>query len=287
MLISQVKKLSPLERCLYFIRERESIRLKKDAGEPKPWSQNTILQNYRFCNIRRMDDKVSKWLYNNWYQPNFDHIRIIWACGLARFINKPDSLAEIYGIVFEMESRQATLEREIKAKLRQYRDKGNTVFNGAYMVRGNDGEDKISSVVDYYCKPLFDLAIDSTSMEETHLLLQTCYGMGSFMAGQVVADLRWAMEGKWQDRNSWAPIGPGSKRGMNRLLGLDIKSAMNQQEFNVQLLQFIEQCNGCLPSSITDRMEAIDYQNCLCEFDKMERTLFDNRHPKQKYPGVA
>ena len=60
MLLSKVKSMTPLNRLVYFITEREAIRLKKEAGEPKPWTSDPILQQYRFCNVRRMDDKVSK-----------------------------------------------------------------------------------------------------------------------------------------------------------------------------------------------------------------------------------
>lgn len=285
MLISKVKKLSPLERCLYFIKERESVRLKKEAGEPKPWTDDTIIQSYRFCNIRRMDDKVSKWLYENWYKPNYNHRLMLVNVALARFFNLPSTLEF-------MKFQKSWNPVALADKLRVYKCSeipNRTLFNGAYMVRGNDGQDKIASVLNYYVAPLVDLAkqVNTDSMEETHRLLCTSYGLGSFMAGQIVADLRWAMNGKWRDRDSWAPIGPGSHRGMNRLLGLDIKSSMNQQQFNTHLARFIDEWGAKLPVSITNRMEAIDYQNCLCEFDKMERTLFDGRHPKQKYPGVG
>ena len=44
MNIKDVVKLSPLDRLLYWIKERESIRLKKEAGEPKPWTDDEILR---------------------------------------------------------------------------------------------------------------------------------------------------------------------------------------------------------------------------------------------------
>jgi hypothetical protein len=41
-----------------------------------------------------------------------------------------------------------------------------------------------------------------------------------------------------------------------------------------------------LPMSITKRLEAIDWQNCCCEYDKYSRTLFGEGRPKQRYPGI-
>jgi len=278
MRISEVKKLKkPIDRLLYLIQERESIRLKKEAGLPRPWTDDEILHRYRFCNVRRMDDRVSRWLLKNWYEPNFNHKNMLLACALARFFNLPASL-ETIGFP------DRWLPKIIKHKLRERRDNGNTVFNGAYIVTGkNAGSDKIASVVDYYVRPLLGVKIDSSSFENTWQTLTQCTGIGSFMAGQITADLRWAVKGSWADAKFFAPMGPGSKRGMNRLESLPINHPIKPAHFSSRLLEVIRICRNQLPTSITERLEAIDYQNCLCEFDKYERTLWDNRKPKQIY----
>jgi len=46
MKIQDVAKLSPQERLVYWIREREAIRLKKEAGQPRPWTDDEILDTY-------------------------------------------------------------------------------------------------------------------------------------------------------------------------------------------------------------------------------------------------
>ena len=43
-----------------FCKESESIRKKRDSGEPFPWSNNPIFQNGRFLSVFREDDRVSK-----------------------------------------------------------------------------------------------------------------------------------------------------------------------------------------------------------------------------------
>ena len=180
----------------------------------------------------------------------------------------------------------------LKKKLRALKDLGSLIFNGAYMVRGNYGEDKIASVIDYTITPLYEspIIINSRSMEITWDRLGGRYGFGSFMAGQVVADLRWASPGAgyyigeewWCDRSSWAPMGPGSKRGMNRLRGLPINKPMTQKEFETLLQTFMVRAKLSLPQEITSRIEAMDYQNCLCEYDKYCRVL-DGGESKRLY----
>lgn len=280
-LIKCIKELSPFERWAYFVEEREKVRLAKEIGAPRPWTDDEIIHTYRFCNMRRMDDKVSQWLLHNWYEPYKDHPSMLLAAALARFVNKPDSLKAITHIVFE----GRWLPDHIVSTLRRLRDGGNTVFNGAYMVRGNDGMDKIDCVVNYYVAPLVNYIdkVDPQSMEKTHAAILPSFGMGSFMVGQIVADLRWAVTGRWGDRKLWAPIGPGSKRGMNRLQERDLKAEISQTAFVFNLQRLIEKAVEALPESIVERMEAQDWQNTLCEFDKYERALQGEGKPKQLY----
>jgi hypothetical protein len=279
----EIKQLSPLERMAYWIEEREAIRLKREAGESKPWTQDPILLGYRFCNVRRMDDRVSRWLLENWYQPYLDHPSMLVNVALARFINNPPILQEIG---FQEEWAPALL----KALLRLLSE-SRTIWNAAYMVRGHTkaqySGDKIGAVIDIYCTPLVvdPPLIYPFSMSRTWESLQGRYGFGSFMAGQVVADLRWAMTGTWADRHTWAPAGPGSLRGLNRVLGQHSKSKINPTYWGHWFGWYMDKIKPLLPSSITDRLEAMDYQNCLCEWDKMERCLWGEGRPKQTYPG--
>lgn len=278
MPIEEVRELDPWERLRYFIQERESIRLKKEAGEKPPWTDDLILHQFRFCNVRRMDDKVSKWLLSNWYEPYFDHPNMLVAVALARFINLPETLQAVgFPDVWDLE--------EVKAVLDLRKSSGYKTFNAAYIVAGRPGFDKITSVVDHYCNPLveFPPEIDTSSMEATWRSISAMYGYGSFMAGQVVADLRWAMSGTWADRDTWAPRGPGSSRGINRLFGFHPDAKLSDRKFYECLTEMREVMKAILPTSITDRLEAHDYQSCMCEVDKYERALWGEGTPKQRY----
>lgn len=277
------KKLSPMRRFLYLIGEREKVRLLRSAGQPKPWTEDPILQTFRFCNVRRMDDAVSVWLMENWYRPNYGHPNMLAACALARYVNLPFTLKAIgFPEVWDPE--------RIKRVMKALREGGRPIYNSAYMIRGDNHEpDKVNTVVDQYVGPLVerkDELLVPESMQLTHANIVPLYGWGSFMAGQVVADMRHAYPGEWEDANSWAPIGPGSQRGMNRLLGRDLNKPMRQGEFLDHLTEtVIPLCRENLPYTIVDRLEAMDYQNCLCEFDKYERTLLEGRRPKRLFRG--
>jgi hypothetical protein len=53
-----------LQAVEYFAlaRERESIRRKRLAGEPPPWTDDPILRTWRFTNVHRENDKTTLWL---------------------------------------------------------------------------------------------------------------------------------------------------------------------------------------------------------------------------------
>lgn len=281
MKIEQVAKREPIKQLLYWIKERESIRLKKKEGQKLPWTDDVILQQYRFCNVRRMDDKVSQWLLKNWYEPNKGHKNMLIACGLARFINLPESL-EAIGFPRKWNPEW------VKKVLHTRKLEGRKVFNAAYIVSTNGmKKDKIDYVVDDVLCPLYSARqgiVDPSSLANTWENLIVLNGIGSFMGGQISADLRWAVKGSWADRHSWAPVGPGSRRGLHRLLKREITAPLRQLQFLEELQWVISTAKEGLPRKLTSRLEAIDYQNCLCEFDGYERALQGGRK-KQRYPG--
>ena len=281
MKIEQVKNLSPTERFLYWIQERESIRLKKEAGEPKPWTDDEILQTYKFCNVRRMDDRVSQWLWDNWYKVYKDHQNMLVACVLARYFNLPSTL-EAIGFPEKVDLKK--IDRTLKI----IKSRGNKIFNGAYIVSTNGLEmDKCECVLYNVVEPiLFDPPkIDSNFIQKSVEVLTEYWGVSTFMAGQVIADMRWAWSGKWIDKNQWAAIGPGSRRGMNRLQERELKFPLKQDQFLIELKEVVNLCKNKMPS-IVKKMEAIDYQNCCCEFDKYERCIWRQGKPKQRYCGI-
>jgi len=287
MLTKDVRYLSVLERFAYWINERESIRLQKEVLKiPAPWTQDEILQKYRFCNVVRMDDKVSRWLTENWYKPNYGHHNMLVACAIARFFNKPESLELITKYVFPSRSFLPSHSRRIKEILCKKKEQGKPVFNGAYMVRGalpgNPGQTKISTVMDVFVNSLVGNKIPCTdSMEGVYNTIRSCIGYGSFMAGQVVADLRHAYPGTWEDRNDWAPAGPGSLRGMSRVL----KKKEHEKNFLSSLKVLKATVAPQISGTDLQRMELHDWQNCCCEFDKYERVLWEEGRPKQLYRG--
>lgn len=279
-----------LERMLYWITERESVRKKKEAGEPKPWSVDPVFQSTRFCNVRRMDDKVSQWLLKNWYVPFHDvgPAQSLANAAMARLINWPDSLT----VMAEAELNTRWSKKRALNVLNDIKATGK-LFTGVYIINGIAGQDKVTTVVNQFDDVYHHAElVDSTSMQRTHKNLQGLLGFGSFISGQVVADLRHVWPGTWADRIGWAPLGPGSRRGIAWLQGWDGVAelpSLKQSDFLIKLREMIVwllRYNAFRDVHFDRHLEWHDLQNCLCEYDKMMRISTGVGKGRNGYPGV-
>lgn len=280
-----------LKILAFWISEREAIREKKEAGRPKPWTDDPWLRDYRWCNVCRMDDKVSRWLRAHWYTPRATlRVRVV-AAVLARMFNWPETLFHISGGT-ALHEWHYQRDEVIRDRLEAYRARGNKVFTGAYIINGAQGGSKIAQVmrtVDLAWRA-GDRLLDTNSMEVTWENFMRLPGVGSFIAGQIVADLRFTVKGKWEDRMVWAPIGPGSRRGMRRMLGLPAVGALTQAKFEYllpPLWRAVMRQRTAAAVFEARSCEAMDLQNCLCEFDKYVRLRYEGGRVRNNYPGTT
>ncbi|MCP4805150.1 MAG: ATP-binding protein [Proteobacteria bacterium] len=82
----------PLGGFFDFCRERESIRIRRERGEPAPWSEDPIFQNGRFLNVFREDDRGSKAIARFVAPAVSDDARLVHAALFARWCNHPVTL---------------------------------------------------------------------------------------------------------------------------------------------------------------------------------------------------
>lgn len=271
MLIADVAKLPPLDRFLYWVRERWQVYVRRRADRPYPWTDDVVLQRYRFCNVRRVDDTVSQWLRQHWYTP-VDRPNAVLAACLARHFNHPPTLAVVgYPTVWDPHAIEAVLLARRADGYKLYR--GAYVLTGAYGRRGRPGETKVSQTLWRVCHPLYTDPpyIDTTSMRQTWRSLIQYQGLSSFMAGQIVDDLTWSLSGGWADKYRWAPPGIGSVRGVDRLLEQPLHKHLQGLDYAWWYSQLSEVCAQLNRLKGLPRLTAMDVQNCLCEWDKYER----------------
>lgn len=118
-----------LEDLIYWIKERERIRLAKEAKLPRPWTQDPILQQYRFCNVYREHDVVTQWIHNNWLTPKAELDSLPFAIAVSRLVNWIPSL-QAMGYPHEWSPLL------FKETMRERRAKGLKSWTSAYMITG-------------------------------------------------------------------------------------------------------------------------------------------------------
>lgn len=293
--------MSLKETFLYWIQERESIRKKKEAGLPKPWTTDPIFQQYKFCNVERENDRVTKWIKDNWREPYRGHPNMWFAMVVARLFNWPDTLEKL---TFPQLSFPE-LKEKWRHNLKGIRDdQGAKVFTGAYLVSTNGiAMDKIDYILDRVLTPIWNtgrspipssividnqrpdnVVINGDTLQSYWKHLITFDGLGSFMAGQVIADLKYVdpvLENA-PDWWTWAPLGPGSKRGLNRVFERPLEKRISQAQAEKEFLEL----QALVEKELNWRLPVHDIQNCLCETDKYIRVKNGEGKPRSGYKGV-
>lgn len=282
------KKFPLLQEFIYFIKERWSIHVKRSAGEPPPWTKDEILATYRFTNVMRNDDRVTKYIHGTWLLPHQEDLpTTIFAMCLARTVNLPSMLEEL-GYPHKWDpARFVKLMEARKAA-------GEHTYNNAYMINAvgaKKGQSKASYLAASVLGPVWTVrrqlaavALAESSLRAFHARFMQCHGFGGgFMAAQVVADLKYiAPLNRATDWHTFAYSGPGSRRGLNRLCGRDVKARWNEEEWHATLMELRGLVLPKLPVELRE-LSASDLQNCLCEVGKYWKVKYDSKRAKQYF----
>lgn len=265
----------------YWISEREGIRLRREQGFPAPWSNDPLMTTVRYCNIRREDDKVTKWLAANW-RPQYHEV---WQILLARLINNVPTLETLLPAM-HISSLEA-----VRSQLKLRRER-TTIFGSAYTVSTNGRSmDKVNYIIDYVVRPAKKwiptygpCASIPTLAETCESLCEQLNGVSTFMAGQIIADLKNTEGHPLQhapDWHTWAAPGPGSLRGLEAYFGRRVPPS----GFTAALALCWHEVRPLLPDYAAD-LHMQDLQNCLCEFSKYMRVK-DGGHARNRYTAPA
>jgi len=283
-----------------YLMERERIRLAKAENKPWPWTQDKILQTYKFTNVRREHDRTSlefRRLYTQHFKAPAEQILL--NCTIARYFGTSEFLQ---AVGWQDKFDPGRLKRIAKERLAN----NERVFTGAYVIT-NQGisAPKQEVVVDYFLKDvwaqrknLLDVVTKTGSWEETHKRLQLIQGFGGsgFMAKEVLLDTMYfkdfwpVSKGRGasvpRDYDTFTPIGPGAQRGLARVFE-DESPRDNPalcRKYNLTHLMQIHavQAEQGWPVG-WGKLSPSDIQWGGCEFDKYERVRRKEGTPRSRY----
>ncbi len=277
---------------IYWAKERHSIHLKREAGKPKPWTKDPILQRYFFTNPYRENDKTTVWFRETVRDPIAAKPQVFFSTVCFRWFNYIPTGQVLHDLqlLYAWDCELAI------AKLNDILRSGRKVFTGAFTISPSGStKPKIQRVCEDYIQPVWDdlssivgQLYKADTLKRAWQVVSSLPGMagGGFMAYEVVSDLRYTeFLRNAEDINLWANPGPGAKRGLNRLMMREIKSPINQPLWEDQTQELLKIVNKRLPKNMP-RFEMREIEHSLCEFDKYLRARTKSGRMKRKYDGV-
>lgn len=273
---------------MYWIRERYQIRTKKERGDGKPWSTDPVFQATYFCNVHREDDRVTKFI-RSFYNPHVGDPMFEYNMVFARFINRPETIS-LVGYMHEHSPRQ------LADVLRFIADNGGKVWGSAYVITTHGQKmDKVTYLTEQVLAETYTLPFEElygtpglhASCSNTSRALQLVDGIGSFLAAQVVADLKNTPGHPLytaEDRLTFVEPGPGSIRGLSWFQWGHSEDIYSGKRFMPIFAEVREYVDANWPADVPP-VDNQDLQNCLCEFDKYCRVVTNSGRSKRLYNG--
>lgn len=297
-----------------WITDRYAVHVRKDVQRlPAPWTDNPIIREFRFTNVRREHDKETKWVIENIC--NLPEDSMSWAskvCNLIlfRMFNKSETCKHFMPINFD--------EGIDWEKISNYFDntpEGYVFFTNAFITGGmkmsccrelgytSSYKDPLTGLkpeyaVIRYVESLYNseskiIALgQSVTAQEFVTNLNNIPALGYFLAYQIFVDYTYCPESLWSE-NEFVVAGPGARRGLD--LVFDNRDGMTYEEALFWLRDnWLIICNWLQlpwnPDEIftdlepEDRyMNVMSLQNCHCEISKYIRAVNGTGRPRNKY----
>lgn len=273
-----------------FAAERQSVYIRRLAGEPGPWTQDPIIRTYRFTNAYRATDRVSQYLIREiLYREDRPQTarEVFFRAMLFKLFNKIETWEAI-----ERRLGPVTFENvdfdAISAVLENVRRQGRPIYSAAYImpaprlgrVRKHDNHlALLSRMMD---DRLPDRIRQARSLASVYEMLLRYPGIGRFLAFQYAIDLNYSTLLDF-DETDFVVAGPGALDGIAKCFadtgGLSPEEIINRvvedQARSFARLQI------AFPALQGRPLKPIDCQNLFCEISKYARVA----HPQ--YKGIA
>jgi len=278
---------------LRFMNERHRIYLRRVAGEEPPWTNDEVLQQYKFTNVYRELDRVTIWIRKNIREAYANSKDLWFMLCIARQINYPETLSTLIqqgGWPDKDDwswSRAAGLVRERMAH-------GEIGYGNAYLLVGGiqaikpPPKDKPEFTFKHALNPLWEdreqlrKRMNST-MQEATLTLANRFAWGGFLSYEVACDLRWTkFLQNAPDACTWGYAGPGAIRGLNRLAGVPVNTTLRQLDALIWMNKLLQQISEQWPPNWR-ALEIREIEHSLCEYDKYVRVKQNEGKTKGKF----
>lgn len=293
-----IKRQEIYDMYWYFACERQNVFYNKLNGKSMPYTDDKILQEYKFCNCYRVLDRVSQFLLKSVIYNGVEYSKedMIFRIILFKIFNKEDTwnylMEKLKDIVLDNFSFES-----YDRLLTEYKNNGNKIYNDAYISCANKAfgydlkhQNHLALIEKMFIEDKIYTKIEkSKSMENVFSILKSYPLIGDFMAYQLATDINYSNVTNFSE-DSFTVAGPGAKRGIQKCF--ENINGYNYEDIikHMYLIQDEEFKRLGLEFKYLGarKLQLIDIQNIFCETDKYLRAkrpdLISNRVKiKKKY----
>jgi hypothetical protein len=263
----------------HFAAERQRVFERRVMGHPWPWTEDAILQEYKFCNVFRAADRVSQYMirdvcYHNESCTAEDRLFQIIA---FRTFSKIATWRTVHGVLGRYPTIDDLADGSFTKALDLARAQNGGLYTGAFILCATDAYGQSLKHLNhvelfrhmFLEDSLGKRLLESSSLREAYDLLHGYPLMGDFMSYQTAIDLNYSDLINYSE-NEFTQAGPGALRGIKKVFE-DIGDYTptevifwmvehQEEEFRRLGLPF----DGLWGR----RLHAIDCQGLFCETDK-------------------
>ena len=301
-----------------FVTERYKIHIRKDFLKQKaPWTNNPILSQYKFCNIRREHDRQSQYLIKNIStNPCLSLEDKIVNSFYFRAWNNWDTMKDFGGPWPAKYLYSSQMKEQVRPIYQQLasEDPDRKWWSSAYNQGGTkqawrypDPNEKINKEDDiplrvFHIGPWLkehntvEKLLSASDQKAAFEAIKEIQGFADFLAYQIFVDLTYIEEFPFSE-NEFVVAGPGCQKGLEYLFddydGMSPEEALFWLRNNVDsLFSQVAEDNKrswdpkALFSDLPDYdrcLNIMSLENCMCELRKYIRTIEGNGRPRVKY----
>jgi hypothetical protein len=276
----------------YWAAERQNIFFAKLSGKPVPYTEDPILQKYKFTNAYRASDRVSQYLIRNVIYPQdgyeYTPEDMVFRILLFKRFNKISTWQWVEENIFPVTLKGFDVDLYIQVfdQLKQQEAVYNTAYN-AGRVQGpypSKYGNHILALKQAENASLFQRILQATSLRQVADLIREIPGVGGWLAYQFSIDLNYSAHINF-DENDYVLCGPGAISGINKCFR-NSSTAGNYEKIvrhMVDVQGWIFDSFGLKFQNLFGRpLHLIDCQNIFCELAKYTRESHPNLNDKHK-----
>lgn len=268
-----------------FAAERQKVFFRRLNGEPPLWTEDKIIQSYKFTNVYRACDRVSQYLIKNViYCGDQSAAEVFFRTILFKLFNKIETweyLLDQIGPISWNSYSFGEYDRALSAAM----ENGRSIYSAAYIMASGKSAFGFSYKHSNHLKLLEAMMLDglpskvsqSVSMEEVYQMLLQYPSIGSFLAYQYTIDLNYSNLTDFSEME-FVVAGPGALDGIQKCFtdyrDWSSSDLIKHMCYN-QEVEF-ERLGIDFPYLDGRPLQLIDCQNLFCEVDKYARVA----HPE-------